>query len=206
MWKRRPRGLVSSHRTLLNFGLSEIILALHQGNYNGPYLKPPMDLWSNRDRPIKIQRREEAAPFLLHAMSINPDHWSAIGRLTDGDGDSRNDARSRPLIAINRFIQRLQFNFVSLRLVLRDGRRCSRNFFNYSLYTTPNRVPFVREHSRLISVSIECLRSRFNWKRRENLHLELHLRLQKFGMNSLASGDLLDHFEGYFGLVWVNSS
>ena len=35
---------ISDHRMWLNFGLSEIILALHQGNYNGPYLKPPMDL------------------------------------------------------------------------------------------------------------------------------------------------------------------
>ena len=148
-----------------------------------------MDSPINHERGINIQRTIKSKPLLLYAMWTNPDSPSSIVRPGLDHHDSWRDVSSWSFIAMSPSDQTamLHFRFYKNRSSrLRTG---SRSISKFSLCRTPNRMPFVRECSWLFSASIECLRSNFDWKRKKKSHLELHLCLQKFGMNSLASGN-----------------
>ena len=148
-----------------------------------------MDSPINHDRSIKIQptNQIEASPLHQREIKSRPfivDRTSKIW--------SRRFAKRRTIATVDRdqlLHPTAQNNFVLFKNGSSRRRTRSRSIFNYSLYTPSNRAPFVRECSWLIKALIECLKSNIYWRRRKKLHLELHFRLWKFGMKSLASGD-----------------
>ena len=123
-------------------------------------------------------------------LFINISQPSISDRMINIEDD---DSIERHLIVIvhrdGLFIQQPKFLFVSLKHVLHGGRKSSRFFIKFSVCTSPFCVPFVSLCLQLISASIEYLISKSDRKNWKKSSFELHFRLRKFGMKSLASGD-----------------
>ena len=170
-WTRDPPDLNWS--TCSKSSLSEIILALHQGSYNSPHSKHPMDLRFNHDHPIKIRRTRGSRAF--------PSSWDEIA--------------SWPSVRDPTVIEK-RHRFVKWRLIVTvdrdesirsDGwvqksffKNCSSQrkesswiFVKFDLFRPPFHVSFDSLYSWCISASIECLKSKFYWKRKKNSHLKL---------------------------------
>ena len=135
-----------------------------------------LDRWKLRHIMTALWRlngRNQMKQFLLHAMRINRDPPSVIGRSPSLATIRSNGASSWPLMAMNPWDQRPCLFHTYLKTVIHDGTNCPWSIIKFSLFRASFREPFDSEYSWCISASNECLKSKFDRRRRKKSHLEL---------------------------------